>query len=121
MPWIYKQATGELTLDGKLVGVGYSGHGIGVNNGVLQDVVDVGPIPVGSYMIGVAVDHPKLGPLALPLTPNDPNSTFGRDDFWIHGENPSHIGQSSEGCIIQANATRTAISASDVTQLQVVA
>ena len=71
----YVIKTGQLfDNQGHLIGVGYSGHGAGLNNPRWTHVVAVGPLPVGTYTVGDPrdpVDH--LGPIAMPLEPADDN------------------------------------------------
>ena len=121
--WTYESSTGILRDDaGKTVGVGYSGHGPGVNNASYEDVKDVGPIPQGRYTIGAAHSNPKLGPMAMALTPCAGTDTHGRSGFYMHGDDVHHIGQelASEGCIIQGPETRERVSASTDRDLLVV-
>ncbi|MPW09303.1 hypothetical protein GCT19_27215 [Paraburkholderia sp. CNPSo 3155] len=47
MTWTHSQSSGTLSRDGSLVARGYSGHGAGKNNPVMQAVRSVGPIPEG--------------------------------------------------------------------------
>jgi hypothetical protein len=65
--WIYSQTTGLMTHNGVESGVGYSGHGDGLNNPAMQDVEGVGPCPQGIYSIEQAIMHPKLGKVAMRL------------------------------------------------------
>lgn len=121
MPRTYAQKTGDLTLDGEFVATGYSGHADGVNNPAAQDQVKVGPLPQGRYTIGEALNPPdKLGPLALPLKPDRANEMFGRNAFFIHGDNPDHNRTASDGCIILEHAIRQRIASSDDKALGVV-
>ena len=52
--WTYVQRTGQLSRDGGYVATGYSGYDDpdtgqqGKNHPGLEDVADVGPIPVGN-------------------------------------------------------------------------
>lgn len=104
-PWLYVQSTGRLYRpDGSWCGTGYSGHGEGINNPAMQEVRNVGPIPCGLYTIGHAMDHPLLGPFAIPLIPNPFNQMFGRSHFYCHGDNAEH--NASLGCIIQQRPCR---------------
>ncbi|MFO1338074.1 MAG: RHS repeat-associated core domain-containing protein [Burkholderiaceae bacterium] len=67
LDWIYSQSTGQLyhqpadVLGGgppQIVGApGYAGHGIGVNNGGLDIVAAIGPVPVGTYTIEAQQDN----------------------------------------------------------------
>lgn len=116
--WLYRQASGELSLDGAVhvgVGYGYSGHGDGKNNPDLQRVPNVGPIPAGSYTIGTAYTHPQKGPLVMRLTPH--SDTFGRSGFLIHGDSIAHPGEASEGCIILSHSIRQQVSESACREL----
>ena len=72
--WRYSQSTGTLTApDGSVAGHGYSGHGPGINNPAMQNVPDVGPIPVGMYTIGPFRSDPEKGPLVCDLIPDPAN------------------------------------------------
>jgi hypothetical protein len=119
--WKYVQRSGELfDSAGHCQGVGYSGIGLGKNNPAQQSVHNVGPIPVGTYTIGLPHNSDTHGPFVLPLTPYSGNEMFGRSGFLIHGDSVINAGMASEGCIIQARATRDAVANSDDTTLQVV-
>jgi len=119
-PWLFVQSTGHLIRpNGTLCGVGYSGHGPGVNNHDMQAVSNVGPLPCGFYTIGAAVDHPMLGPVAMPLTPDGGTAMFGRGHFWIHGNNRTN--DASLGCIIQGHPAREELAATANRRLRVIA
>ena len=70
----YGQSSGMLrcvdNATGKVVaqGIGYSGIGPGLNNPSMQGVEDTGPLPQGSYSIGLP--NTKKGPITIPLTPS---------------------------------------------------
>jgi hypothetical protein len=103
--WTYSQGTGKLfDPAGVHVATGYSGKGKGKNNCEMQHVKNVGPIPRGLYTIGQAYNSQKVGPFALPLTPDPSNEMFGRSAFLVHGDNKT--GTASEGCIILGRMTR---------------
>jgi hypothetical protein len=120
MTWSYKQSDGALTLDGILQDEGYSGSGDGRNNPAMQDVVGVGPIPQGQYIIGDAYDDiGGLGPCVMHLDPYPATNTFGRSLFRIHGNNAAN--DASHGCVILGPATRHLIAASDDRTLVVTA
>lgn len=103
--WVYVQSTGELFRpNGSLCGVGYSGHKDGKNNPILQNVRNTGPLPCGFYQFGHAMDHPLLGPVAIPLTPDPRNEMYGRSHFYLHGDNAEH--SASLGCIVQGRPAR---------------
>lgn len=120
--WTYSQSSGLLTRNGQRVGIGYSGHGSGVDNPALQQVKDVGPIPQGVWMINPPRMTDKHGPYVMPLTAKAGTQTFGRDGFLIHGDLVNAPGQelASEGCIILARETREAIWTSNDHDLEVV-
>lgn len=118
MAWQYKQSTGEMSRNGVVAGVGYSGAGEGRNNPALQAVANVGPIPQGSWRIGAPYNDPHKGPTVLPLAPVGHNA-LGRSGFLIHGDNTTH--DASTGCIILAPTVRQQIAASGDADLTVVA
>jgi hypothetical protein len=120
--WTYNQSNGALSHNGVQVGLGYSGHGDGVNNPAMQSVSNVGPIPQGQWTIGEGADNPQLGPLAMPLTPNIGTDTFGRGGFFIHGDSIEFAGQeeASHGCIILARVIREQINSDLDKDLEVV-
>lgn len=119
----YSQATGEWRHNGSLLGIGYSGFGEGLNNGELQGVVDVGPVPRGIYSVGSPEDLAggPHGPFVLRLTPNVPTSSqisaTGRSpfSFLVHGgktgELDPHEGTASRGCVVLERSIRVAIAA----------
>jgi RHS repeat-associated protein len=111
--WEYNSNTGQLihfdnqTSVRTLAGNGYSGTGPGRNNQSMSPVSNVGPIPVGSYTMGPAVNSPQTGPNVIPLTPNPGTNTFGRTGFQIHGNNSSD--DASRGCIVMPPGVRNQI------------
>lgn len=120
--WTYNQSNGNLSREGKLVGVGYSGHGEGVNNPAMQAVHEAGPIPEGRYTIGLPYDTAEHGPHVMRLTPLKETETFGREGFLIHGDLVSAPGKrlASHGCIVLGRSVRVAITASGDRLLEVV-
>ena len=101
--WTFEQLTGRLINDaGDVIGIGYAGKGAGKNNPQLQNVEDIGPLPQGMYTIGAPVNDSVVGRFAMRLWPAQENQMFNRANFFIHGDNPKHIGQSSDGCIIMS-------------------
>jgi len=117
MGYTYEQLSGMLRDDaGNVIGIGYSGAGDGKNNPLMEHVVDVGPIPVGTYTItGPPFNSPSHGPFVLKLVP-DPATTqriasYGRDPetFLLHGDSIQHPGTASEGCVIMDRMTRTSV------------
>lgn len=108
--WTYKQSTGQMFHFVNEVAVGYSGNTTGLNNPAAQAERMVGPAPQGFYTIGAPENHPKLGPLAMPLEPHSSNVMFGRSGFFIHGDNAAMNHTASDGCLIFSHATREFIS-----------
>jgi len=110
--WIYQQSTGKIwNCQGEFVARGYAGGAGGrrpeaVNNADMQKEKGVGPLPRGQYMIGDPVEHSHLGPFALPLTPSPKNDMFGRDGFFMHGDNFHGNNSASDGCIIMPRNIR---------------
>jgi hypothetical protein len=118
MPWLYVQSTGNLYRpDGSLCGQGYSGHGDGRDNPLLQEVRDVGPIPVGMYVLGEV--STEKGPLTIRLTPEEFTDTLGRSGFLIHGDNINH--DASLGCIVIGHECRHELTASADEEIKVIA
>jgi len=113
--WKYEQLTGRLFSDysnptgEEVVAIGYSGHGEGKNNPNLQNVHDVGPLPVGVYDIGPPQDTVTHGPYVLTLHPEPDNVMYGRSGFLIHGDSVVHPGTASQGCIIMSRDIREKI------------
>lgn len=75
----------------------------------MENVADVGPIPKGTYYIGDAYEHPKLGKLTMNLVALPGTNEFGRSDFRIHGDSVDHPGSASHGCIILPHPVREQI------------
>jgi hypothetical protein len=118
MTWTYSQSTGHLSQNTVAVGRGYSGTGAGRDNGTMQAVPNVGPIPVGRYRIGRSHDTATHGPVVMQLTPRLGTQTFGRQGFLIHGDNRRH--DASHGCIVIDRRFRDQIARSGDDELQVV-
>lgn len=124
--WTYVQKTGELLRNAQHTEFGYSGFDDpdtgqeGKNNPDLQNVHEVGPIPVGKYVIGGPEDTLTHGPFVLPLTPDPVNQMFGRSAFLIHGDSVVSPGTASRGCIIMPRKIRDAIALSGDKVLQVI-
>lgn len=119
MPWKYSQSRGQLTWNGQVISVGYSGRGPGRNNPQMEHLRNTGPIPRGQYGIGPARTHATKGPVTMALTPVG-HTARGRTAFLIHGDSRNHPGDASEGCIILSLDVRRRISVSGDTTLQVV-
>ena len=86
-------------------------------------VKNYGPLPIGRYVIKKAINHPRLGRVAIQLIPYADNVMHGRSDFWIHGAslNPLRHGQESMGCIIASKVDRLRLDAEGFTVLEVIA
>jgi hypothetical protein len=117
---IYQQSTGRWTHNGNLIGVGYSGHGPGLNDPAMEQVPDVGPISVGHWVIGSFFTDPDKGPIVAHLTPQPGTDTYGRNGFMLHGDNEAMDHTASLGCIIMSHSIRLYVSQSGDTQLAVV-
>lgn len=125
--YTYEQATGRLSQDGVLKGIGWAGQPPYKNDPAGQCVAKKGPLPRGKYRIGPAYHHPVLGPVTMNLTPDPTNDMCDRDDFRIHGfkaDDPktpiNEVEYSSEGCIIQLRPVREAIAAGADRDLEVI-
>jgi type VI secretion system (T6SS) effector TldE1-like protein len=124
--WTYIQKTGELLHDGQHTAVGYSGFDDpqtgqeGKNNPDLENIHEVGPIPVGKYSIGPPHDTLTHGPFVLPLTPDAANQMFGRTGFLIHGDSVVEPGTASRGCVIMNRNVRNEVVISGDTSLEVI-
>ena len=102
---IYQQSSGKLwNHNGELLTTGYSGAPSAVNNGTKQAIKSLGPIPLGTWIIGTAYTSKRVGPLAIPLYPM--HDAFGRTYFRIHGDNPTMDYTASKGCIIVHRGVR---------------
>lgn len=117
MSYTYEQVSGKLRdEDDNVIGIGYSGAGDGKNNPLMEHVVDVGPIPCGTYTIkGPPFNTPSHGPFVLKLVPDTTTRArimeYGRDpdSFLFHGDSISHPGTASQGCLIQDRQTRETV------------
>ena len=69
----------------------------------------VGPIPVGTYVIGQPFTHATAGTLMMRLSPLAGTNTFGRSGFLIHGDSRKMPGSASRGCIVLPHAIRRTI------------
>lgn len=109
MSWQYIIRSGEMLHNGSFYTKCYAGRDQGLNNPDMQYVKDTGPLPVGVYRIGNAVEDSHLGPCAMPLMKDKANEMRGRDGFFIHADlvdartNPF---KASHGCIIVAPVAR---------------
>lgn len=96
----------------------YSGHGPGLDNPDDQNIVDVGPLPLGQYAIGEWHDDPKLGPNIAHLTPL---FATDRSGFYWHGDNRYLNHSASHGCLVSPPDVRLRAKQSGETYLEVVA
>lgn len=111
--WIYVVRTGRLFQNDAFKASGYSGAGSAKNDPTQQDKHNLGPIPVGVYMIGKAIETTAShGPVVMPLTPVAYSETWGRNGFLVHGDSLVHPGMASHGCIILNRPMREEIAAS---------
>lgn len=101
-----------------LIGVGYSGKGRGLNNPDAEAEIGNGPIPRGVWRIRSPVNHIRLGPVSIPLSPQGPG--HGRSGFYIHGDNRLGNRSASSGCIILPRHTRERIVGSGIRTLIVI-
>jgi hypothetical protein len=105
--WTYQQSTAKLQSPTKVITTfGWAGQGAGKNNPAMQNVHNVGPLPVGTYTISEPHDSPRTGPYTMNLIPDPSNNMLGRADFRIHGASKTNPELSSEGCMIQPRVIR---------------
>jgi hypothetical protein len=111
MPWQYSQSQGIISRNGQVIlGGGYAGNGLGLNNPEAQDQHNVGPLPQGHYLMTALVDSPKTGIATIILDPDPGTEMYGRSAFRIHGDNGRDDQSASDGCIVAGHAAdRTAI------------
>jgi len=121
--WRYQISTHTLTgPSGTTVSTdGWAGHGEGLNNVAMQDVKNVGPLPVGWYTFEEPHDSPHTGPYTMNLTPDAGNEMHDRGDFRCHGAAFEHPELSSDGCMIQPKPVRVNIWTSGNRRLEVIA
>lgn len=128
--WIYSQSTGQLThvdADGNTdytAGPGYAGNGEGLNNPAMQSTPNIGPLPQGDYTIGPMQENPIHGGRvilhqSMRLTPAPGNDMSGRGGFFMHRDNGRNNLSASNGCIIESDADRRRVAASQDTCLKV--
>lgn len=111
MRWQWKQSTGGLWRDGRLIAAGYSGAPGHRNRSESEALANLGPIPRGLWrMTDVLPRHPRLGTLVIRLNP-DGHTALGRSDFYVHGDNAKSPGTASRGCIILGYAIRLQLAA----------
>lgn len=119
--WKYEQTTGRLyNSAGKLVATGYAGKGAHKNKHESQNVVGMGPLPVGRYTLNAPRTSAKTGPYAMDLTPAKENVMFGRSAFQMHGDSIKAPGTASSGCIIMPRNIRELVWNSGDHEIEVV-
>jgi hypothetical protein len=124
--WTFNSSTGDLFSPAQVkIETGYAGGNLGknpegINNKAYQYTRLIGPLPVGWYTFGTAVEGTHLGPFAIPLTPDPENVMMGRSGFYLHADTIGHPRCASEGCVVMSRATRTLVDQSDDKRLQVI-
>jgi Protein of unknown function (DUF2778) len=124
--WMFNSSTGDFFSPANVkVETGYAGGNLGrnpegINNKAYQYTKLIGPLPMGWYTFGTAVNGTHLGPLAIPLTPDPSNVMMGRSGFYLHADTIGHPRCASEGCIVMSRATRTLVDQSSDKRLQVI-
>ena len=110
--------TGTLLADGQIIGHGYAGNGDCLNNPEMCAMAQHGPLPTGFYVIGQPIDQPKsTGAYSLPLWPDISNQMFGRNGFFVHGDNPEQNQTASDGCIVTGRDVREVIAKHQILQV----
>jgi hypothetical protein len=85
--YTYSQSTGQLKFYSEVRGMGYSGKDKGKNNPDMQDVKDVGPVPVGEYEIISRVADPRSVGFKVKLKPlGKVTDRWPAEDIWIAPE-----------------------------------
>lgn len=129
----YRQSTGQIGIgveshdDGGdftcvcVFARGYSGVGADMDNPASEHLPGRGPIPRGVWAFGTAVQHRRLGPVAIPLLPYDGwEVPGGRSGFFIHGDNSAANKTASSGCIVLPRWCREFLSNSPCQILEVI-
>lgn len=116
MELVYVVRSGSLVLssgsrDILPIAKGYSGFREYRNNPAFETRRALGPIPRGIWLVNQAVQHPRLGPVALSLEPENVPSLSGRSEFFIHGDNARGDFSASTGCIIVGREARDFVAA----------
>jgi len=118
--WFYRQRTGELFHGIEHIATGYSGSAQGKNNPDMEAVHNIGPIPRGYWTIGKVLDGQATSPHSIPLYPFPTTNTFGRQLFFMHGDQLQHPGEASHGCLVLDAFTRGRLAESSDKVLQVI-
>jgi len=113
----FSQSTGHLrcidNVTGRIItdADGYAGRGEGRKNPAMQNIPFVGPLPTGVYDMYPAWNSPTTGLITIPLKysgdPHDFPLTRSPNLMRIHGPNPAHPDDSSQGCaVVPKNARK---------------
>ena len=124
----YRQSTGSIQDSLGYLGIGYSGHGAGLDNPEAEAIADVGPIPAGCWrMVSFSGDahYEDKGPAVIVLEPmpDDAGSiawAHGRAGFLVHGDNSAMNYTASHGCIVTERPVRARMWADSDKGIQVV-
>ena len=116
---VFSVKAGTINLNNQIFTGIYSGHPPSVNNPDDEKIVGQGPLPRGTYSLGIWHNEAHLGPNVCRLTMTKGNS-FGRSAFFIHGDNAAANHSASDGCIIAGPAIREAIRDSGETEIAVI-
>jgi hypothetical protein len=108
----FDRRSGTVTLSsGKVLSRStWSGHGSAHNDPAREQQKGIGPLPAGDYDLGpLQAHHGHLGPDVMALTARPGTQTYGRGDFFWHGDHPNDTDWSaSDGCMISDHAVRIA-------------
>ena len=89
-----------------IVGYGYSGANLCINDPSLSRIHDMGCIPAGFYTFQGPLDDPEMGQHIWRLVPDSANQMFERADFYNHGDNKKCNHSASKGCIVSPEEVR---------------
>jgi hypothetical protein len=118
--YTYSQSTGQFKLGNDLIGTGYSGNGAARNQPAMQDRPNMGPIPVGTYVITGRKD--EKGEPEIDLMPEAQTNTFGRwpgERFAIQADTVPP-GNAPGGRIVLPRDARSKIDTAPFTKVRVV-
>ena len=112
--FVYVVADGEMFLScgedmEPSIGKGYSGYREYRNNASFETRKALGPLPRGRWLVGFGIQHPRLGPQAIALQPENVPNLSGRSGFYIHGDNSRGDFSASNGCIVLGRSCRDTI------------
>jgi hypothetical protein len=92
----------------------YSGDKDHYNQPQFEQLSKKGPIPAGTYKLQYQASHPILGEHVFELEPIGGQPMYGRDGFFIHGDNEELNHTASEGCIIAPKEVRLYLLTGDI-------